>query len=607
MRGRSAGYGSVLFLLLSGFTSDPGLQRLGPDHAGSPALEPDKADASCNLQRGGRLRLEGEVRTTLPRCPTQVISARVAAGCTLQVGLANLDPSEPLQFQIAIKRGASFVDEPAHQLDPGARWSDVQLALETQPTVQQIRFSVSGKNPQLGVFSRPTVSCPAAKQGWNVLLISLDTLRADRLGVYGNPNELTPNLDRFAQQGATFLQAYAQYPNTYGSHAALFTGQYPTQIGMVGAKGHALGPRQATLASELAARGYVTVAFTEDAFVGSAFGFDRGFDRYSDGDPTLHKLQGYASTTFKRATDWLKQRPAAPFFMFLHTYQVHTPYAPSDEAREHLRSLPGGDYHGSVGDHFDGLGATAYNIRRSTLSPEDLQHISWLYDAEVWSLDQLVGQLFGTLRELELLDSTLIVVVADHGDEFGEHEYLAHGETLHHQVLHVPLIFRAPGLVPDGLLVNSVVGLLDVPATIGDLLGMSPFLPNTSGRSHAAWMRAEPPLPAQPVWSELTENSTICPEGQKNGFRTCPYDGVVARDRDYAYFNIGAKDQELLFDRRADVAETRDLAADRPEITARYRKLAQARLRGSTKRAPRTQAQVDMSTQSKLRALGYTR
>jgi arylsulfatase len=607
MRGRSAGYGSVLFMLLSGFTSGAGVQRLGPDHAGSPALDPQQAgEQACTPKRGGRLRLEGETRTTLPRCATQVLAARVAAGCTLQIGMANLDASEPLQFQVAIKRGAGFIDEPARQLDPGPRWSDLQLALESQPEVQQIRFSISGTHPEHGVFSRPIVSCPVAKQDWNVLLISLDTLRSDRLGIYGNPDGLTPNLDRFAQQGTTFLQAYAQYPNTYGSHAALFTGQYPSQVGMVGSKSRALAPRQATLASALAARGYVTVAFTEDAYVGSVYGFDRGFDRYHDGDPSQHRLQGYAASTFERATNWLKQRPAGPFFMFLHTYEAHTPYAPSAEAREHLQAL-NGHYQGPVSNDFNGLATTAYNMGRLSLTREDLQHVSWLYDAEVWSLDKLMGQLFGTLSELGVLDSTLIVIVSDHGEEFSEHGYLAHGESLHEQALHVPLIFRAPGLVPDGLQVHSVVGLLDVAATIGDLLGAAPILPNTSGRSHASWMRAEPPLPAQPILSELTESATICAEPRQHGFGTCPYDGVSVRDRDYAYFNIQSKGVEQLFDRRKDLTEQSDIAADRPEITAKYRKLAQALRRAPDKRAPRNDAQLDVSTQSKLRALGYAR
>jgi arylsulfatase A-like enzyme len=610
MKGRSLVYGSALFVLSTAFTSGPALQRIGPDHAGAPALDPAATlDQTCTPARGGRLRLDGDTRGTLPRCATQVYTVRVPnAACTLYVGLANLDADDTLQFQVAVKRTSSFVEEPERSLEPGAHWSDLQLALEAEPGVQQIRFKVSGSHPQHGVFSRPIVSCqpPADKKPWNVLLISLDTLRADRIGVYGNPHGLTPNLDRFASEGTTFLQTYSQYPNTYGSHAALFTGSQSSQVGMVGSKSHVLPARQKTLASELAARGYISVAFTEDAFVGSVFGFDRGFDRYHDGAPSQKRLAGHGATTFQRATDWLKQRPAQPFFMFLHTYDVHTPYAPTAEAREKLAALRG-QYSGPIGDELGGVATTAYNIRRAKYTPEDIQHIEWLYDAEVWALDKLMGELFTTLQGLGVLDTTLIAIVSDHGEEFSEHGYLAHGETLHEQALHVPLMFRAPGLVPEGLYVNTPVGLLDVPATIGDLLGSGSLLPNTVGRSHASWMRAEPPLPARPVWSELSETATVCAEPRNHGFGTCPYDGVALRDRDYTFIDVSATNQAELYDRRADPEELRDIAAERPEVTARYRKLVQDFRQSLGARAPRSQAQMDPSTESKLRALGYAR
>jgi len=323
MMRRSVGYGSLLFLLLTGFSSRPTLQRLGPDPAGSAPLERQQAaQAPCEPTRGGRLRLDGETRSTLPRCVTQVQRVQFGAGCRLHVGLANLGTDEPLRFEIAFKLGTrGFVEQAVRVLAPAPGWTDLELAVEADQALQQLRFSVSGRAPQQGVFSRPLLSCPSARSAAvprSVLLISLDTLRADRLGAYGNPDRLTPNLDRIAQQGTLFLQAYAQYPDTHGSHAALFTGEYSSRVGMVGTfRPAALRAHQATLASALAARGYVTLAVTEDAFVGSAYGFDRGFDRYHDGP--LDHAQGHASTTFRRALDWLRERPAQPFFMFLHT------------------------------------------------------------------------------------------------------------------------------------------------------------------------------------------------------------------------------------------------------------------------------------------------
>lgn len=610
---RGACCSGALFLFSSGFTSGPALQRLGPDHGGTVPLTPEQAlEQPCTPARGGRLQIDGDARGTLPRCASQVLPLQPGSDCTLHVAVANLDDSEPLQFQIGLSTDArNFTDEPTYELAGGnKRWSDLRVSLGAGPSPRQLRFRISGKAPQHGVFSRPVVSCASPRSARpparNLLLISLDTLRADRLGAYGNSHSLTPNLDRIALQGTTFLQAFAQYPNTLSSHAALFTGQYPSELGMVASRRNALAPHQATLASALARRGYVTVAFTEDAFVGSAFGFDRGFDLYQDGDTSQTHMEGYAATTFRRATDWLAQRPEQPFFMFLHTYEVHTPYAPSAQAREQLRAHSP-DYAGPVGDVLHGLMTTAFNIRQLAYTPEDLRQVEQLYDAEVWSLDRLVGALFEKLAALEILDSTLVVITSDHGEEFAEHGYMAHGETLHQQALHVPLIFRAPGLVPEGLLVDSLIGLLDVPATIGDLLGFKPLLPSTSGRSHAAWMRAEPPNPARPVWSELTETPTACPEPREHGFGTCPYDGVSLRDRDYAYVRSRALNKEWLYDRRTDSDEQHDLAKERPELTAKYRKLSQSRGQSAEPIAGKRATQVDAATQAKLRALGYTR
>ena len=608
----SARFAGVLLLWLasSGFTDVPALQRLGPEPAGIAPAALGKAEAqqSCSPSRGGRLRLSGDVRSTLPRCKQLQLNAKIADGCTLHAAMANLG-TDPLSFRIATDRGdRGYVDESVRELAAASGWQDLTFAIRTDVPLSRIRFSVEGKQPARGVFSRPLLSCPSAaakKPPHNVLLISLDTLRADRVGVWGHKGGLTPNLDRIAGQGTSFLQTYAQYPNTHGSHAALFTGQYPSQIGMTGGLHAALGPRQATLASELAARGYVTLAFTEDAYVGSAYGFDRGFDRYHDGDASDTKFLGEARVTFGRALDWIRTRPAQPFFMFLHTYEVHTPYAPDDAARAKLAPVRP-DYQGSLPHVFEGLETTMFNFKQLALDANDLRHIGWLYDAEVWSLDQRVGELFASLQQLGVLDSTLIVLFSDHGEEFGEHGALAHGENLHQETMHVPLIYRAPGLVPVGLRVETLTGLLDVPSTIADLLRIGPILRNTAGRSHAAWMRLEPTPEPRPTFSELVKSATACGTPREGGFGTCHFDGVALRDENYVYVHSQAKRQEWLYDRRVDPGETNNLAATKRDVAIQYRRQVDAFRRSATKRGlPAADAQVDLATQSKLRALGY--
>jgi arylsulfatase A-like enzyme len=600
----------LCFVLLTGF----GVQRVGPAPTNRDALPVLRAEQlpACASARSGRLRLAGDTRTTLPRCAQQLLSAQLHDGCTLHTALANLSagPGETLRFGIAFKRsGREFVDETQLELAPAQTWTELHIPIASDRSLGQLRLRVSGAHPESGVIAQPIITCPgaaAASAPKNLLLISLDTLRADRLGSYGGARGLMPHLDQIASQGTAFMQAYAQYPNTHGSHAALFTGQYASRLDMVGGTHARLEPDQATLAAALAARGYVTVAFTEDGFVSSSYGFDHGFDRYDEGVADETSFQGYAATTFKRALAWLQQRPSAPFFMFLHTYEVHTPYTPDAAALPRVRAaLP--DYHGPLQDRFESLATTAYNFHNLTLSAEDLRYVAALYDAEVWSLDQRIGELFDALASLGVLDSTLVVILADHGEEFAEHGFLAHGETLHTQALHVPLIFRAPGLVPEGLQIQVPIGLLDVPATIADLLGSGSILPGSAGADRAALMRAVPEKKPQPVVSELVGSATACGEAKNGGFAICNYDGLSVRDRDFTYIESRAQQSAWLYDRRSDPEELQDLAAAQPALTERYRELARQFRRSLQMRHVTQPAAPDPATVKQLRALGYVK
>jgi arylsulfatase A-like enzyme len=175
------------------------------------------------------------------------------------------------------------------------------------------------------------------------------------------------------------------------------------------------------------------------------------------------------------------------------------------------------------------------------------------------------------------------------------------------QALHVPLIFFARGLVPEGLQVRAPAGLLDVPATLADLLGIGPILPGSPGIDRAAALRGVPPGAQLPVISELVGSATACGAPRDSGFTICDYDGVSLRDRDFAYIESRAKHTEWLFDRRADPEELHDLAAAQPAVTAKYRQLAR-QFRGSVKTRDVTQQVApDAAVEAQLRALGYVK
>ncbi len=557
---------------------------------------------------GGRLKtltVASESREILPRRSQQILKAERGRDCILHAGLTNQLPDASLEFVIGADRfGEPWIEEYSVIVQPGEEWTDISVPLRESRLLQRIKLTVKGDDPEKGIWSRPILVCAQATaiERSNVLLVSLDTLRADRLGVYGNEGGLTPNLDRIAQEGTVFVDAYAHYPNTLGSHATLFTGAYPSVHGLIGGTGVRLARDTPTLAKDLQRQGYITVAFTEDAYVGSGFGFDIGFDRYHDGWGTT-EFAGEAEATFERALEWLEERPQAPFLMFLHTYEVHTPYTPSEERLQALREIS--TYDGQYESDFGSLQVLSYNFGDLDLSAADLAWIERLYNAETTELDERVGQLFESLAELGLEDSTLVVLFSDHGEEFNEHGHLGHGETLYEETLRVPLIWWAPTLVPAGRRVQGPIGLIDVAPTIGELIGEEAVLPQGSGTSRAAWILGERGALASPVFSELEENSISCKE-RGDSFQICPYGALSVRDAEYAYIHASVTGEEFLFDRTLDPDESSNIASERTQVIRRFRELADSHRRSVAAQEPKVEPfEVDPAVEEKLRALGY--
>jgi arylsulfatase A-like enzyme len=305
----------------------------------------------------------------------------------------------------------------------------------------------------------------------SVVLVSLDTLRADRLGAAGYPLDVTPNLDRLAREGTMFTDVVSSANWTMPAHATMLTGTHPCVHGADWG-GEAGGPLPAgivPIAERLREAGWATAAFTEDAYVSAAV-FHRGFDVFV-ADVESH-VSGAVEKTVAAATAWIEANAKRPFFVLVHTYQVHHPYVPPPEyaglaAMTDVPSLPG-------------------------LPPpsRDLMDDAAAYVAEVAYTDAVVGRLLGRIDALGLGDDTIVVVTSDHGEAFGEHGRRAHGTGLHEEQMRVPLIVRAPGLVAAGRRVGDMVGLVDLTPTLLDLLGFE-RQPWMQGVSLARAMRPE--------------------------------------------------------------------------------------------------------------------
>jgi len=352
----------------------------------------------------------------------------------------------------------------------------------------------------------------------NLLVITLDTTRADRIGCFGYEPALTPNLDRLAQQGVLFQRAYTAVPLTLPSHATMFTGLAPREHGLHHNGAGKLNSRIPTLAEMLRAKGYRTGAFVGAFVLNRKFGLDRGFLEYDDftgAEFVDHRVERRRSgqIVVDAALAWLEGAKARPFFCWVHLFDPHAPYLDREEM---------------FGPRFAGRP----------------------YDAGIAFADQQVGRIVSYLEQHGLKDRTLIVVVGDHGEGLGEHKEREHGLMLYNSTLRVPLITSYPSLCKPGHEVSQAVSLVDLFPTIGDCLGLK-GAEKLHARSLRQALRGEPLAP-RPCYAE-TEIPFL-------EHRCAPQRCLVAECWKYV-----KSPRPELYDLAADPDEIQNLAESRPE------------------------------------------
>ncbi len=470
----------------------------------------------------------------------------------------------------------------------------------------------------------------------NVLLLLLDTLRADHLGSYGYARATSPHLDALAARGVLFEECLAQAPHTKPSTASLLTGRLPPRHG-VEAFGASLPAEERPLAELLHEVGYRTGLFSANAFVAPTFGFAQGVERYvgpqvSPAAPlaAFHVLarlrdvwvealdlperpwrwyEDLVSLPFDRSG--ARQDPRAaelhgellrfvdaapgPWFAHVQLMETHAPYRPRADHRvfEGARTevdLPETTRHLFLPFH----GA-------APLPPAELAAMVATYDSCIRDVDAEVGALFAALESRDALDSTVVVVVADHGEEFFDHGAFGHGHSLHRELLHVPLILCAPELLPAGRRVATQVRSLDLLPTLLELLELE--LPADA-----------PPLDGESLLPLLRLHSDEAPAA-RSAFASVQWGGSSAlssRDgtRTVIVAREGGDERVQAFDPRADPLEQRDLAATDPGEAAAARATAAALAafaKAAAAQAGRTarDATLDPATKSLLKALGY--
>ena len=395
----------------------------------------------------------------------------------------------------------------------------------------------------------------------NVVVITIDTLRADHLGCYGDRAVATPNLDALARAGARFTQAFTPVPITLPAHTALFTGSFPMATGVHDFSNNKVPASALTLAKVLQQHGYSTAAFLGAAVLDARFGLNQGFDTYFDhfdfsrlDETSLEMVKRPGDEVVDDALEWLRTDPPRPLFLWVHLYDAHYPYTPPEPYASRYPGRP--------------------------------------YDGEIAFADAQVGRLVASLKDLGLFDNAVIAVAGDHGEGLGEHGEKTHGFFIYNSTLHVPLLIKVPGAAP--ITIEKEASLVDVMPTILQALRL-PIPPSVQGRSLLSEIMGKPASGASNLYAESYLPLLHFHWSQLRGLQA---DGLKY---------IEAPRPEL-YDTRTDPHETRNLFAHdqavahemRERLEALERRYTPASGGGATEAEPTDPALAD-----RLRSLGY--
>jgi len=409
-------------------------------------------------------------------------------------------------------------------------------------------------------------SCPSRPEAphLNVILITVDTLRADHLGCYGNSSIETPTMDALARDRVLFAKAISQVPLTGPSHAAILTGTYPMWNGFRGWMDRGLPTGVPTLAEAFRAHGYATAAFVSAFVLDSMWGLNRGFDVYDD----RFKAQDYQTIqrgdlrrrgeeTIDHAVAWLRSPRSPPFFLWVHLYDPHLPYDPPEPFKTR--------YHGR------------------------------LYDGAVAYADQQLGRFFDFLKGQDLYASSLIVLTSDHGEGLGEHQEWDHGFFIYNSTAHVPLIVKLPsGHRPPRRAVSEVVNTLDIAPTLARLSGL-PDVETRSFQGQSLLTLMEKGESPRYGFSESTYGRDVVGAHTLFGVQTDQYHYIRAP-------------VEELYDLERDPRELHNIVRDKPAVAQALRETVEtirSRFRPSPEAPGQAGGGLSPEAVEKLRSLGY--
>jgi arylsulfatase A-like enzyme len=442
----------------------------------------------------------------------------------------------------------------------------------------------------------------------NVVLIQIDTLRADRVGCYGYSRPTTPNLDRFARTGVQFRNAYSVTSWTLPAVVSLLTGLLPSRHDVVD-RASVLPDSTLTVSHILHDRGYNTAAISANfSYVHPSLSFPKpplhlgqGFDTFRvlwrraditdrEGEIVRHQRVRTvrASAVAKKMKEWVFTA-AEPFFLFAVYIDPHYGYEPAPQYAQLFEPVPMKTLLTGFMQDFPQLA--------EPFSAADLTHMSNLYDGEIRSVDDAIGGVLAALDEKGIAGRTIVIILSDHGEEFRDHGRMLHGQTLYEESVRIPLLMGGPG-IPQGVVVDEPVSIMDVMPTVLELAGLRAPT-GIDGRSLiSTWRNPGGPASAAAPRALVFEldNEPVTLNGPRPHSR-------ALRQRNWKIITGPRNDLEL-YDLAADPGETHNLAATSPQEVARLRAALDRQMRSVTT-TPRPLPTLSETDKERLRALGY--
>jgi arylsulfatase A-like enzyme len=521
-----------------------------------------------------------------------IYKAKIPPKAYLKFGIG-IDPQwhkahhQGINFHISIINQGTSTSIFSHYYDDVA-WQDHKISLKrlAGKTVK-INFSTSSEversKDKPALWADPRIISPLRAKGEiNILLITIDSLRADHLGVYGYKRATSPNIDKITNEGVVLTNMYAQRSLTWPSLTSIMTSLYPNTHGVI-RNGYMLKNDTISLDVILKDYGYTTASFLAN-YGGILI---KGF--------TTRKISSDFDIT-EEAIKWLSKVTHKKFFLWLHYLNPHfayTPIAPYDKMFDP-------SYEGTINGNYNLLNEIM--TKNHNLAPEDLKHIIALYDGEIRQTDNLIGAILDALDKFGLKENTLVIVTADHGEElYQHHNYFYHHASVYDSCLHIPCILRLPGIIKKNIKIDSLLESIDILPTILDML-KAPYPADFQGESFYPLIQNKRIPKNKPVYSQF-ENKiyTIRNENWKYIYNPTSYRISALTPPQEKYVQI---QKEELYDIIHDPQELKNLATSNRVSADKLKKQLLAWIENNNNKTIKKQS-VSEEQLKKLRALGY--